>query len=61
MGRPEESKMYMTVEWRRELLLEWWGAKRIIRLAHRHGLYEKAAKTRTRLRQIEGLFAKERT
>jgi len=53
--------MYMTVEWRRELLLEWWGAKRIIRLAHRHGLYEKAAKTRTRLRQIEGLFAKERT
>jgi hypothetical protein len=46
----------MTQEWRRELLLEWWGSKRIIRLAHKHGLYERAAKQRARMRQIEKLF-----
>ena len=52
--------LHMTEEFRRELLLEWWGAKRIIRLAHKHGLYARAATARARMRGIERLFAKKR-
>ena len=47
---------YRRSEWRRELLLEWWGAKRIIRLAHKHGMYQRAATARARMREIERLF-----
>ena len=52
-------KLIMTADWRHDLLCEFWGCKRIIRLAHKHGLYAKAASTRARMNEIASLFAKE--
>jgi hypothetical protein len=52
------ASIYLTADIRRDLLLEWWGAKRIIRLCHVRGMYERAARVRARMHEIESLFAK---
>ena len=55
-GRDDATGSFLvTDECRRELLIEWLGTRKIIRLAHKHGLYARAAKARTRQRQIEAI------